>query len=68
MMAVRRKRRRMVMMVVMMMMIAVFFETGSHSVDQAGLKLIEIYLPLPPSVGIKSKLQHAGSHGQLYLA
>jgi hypothetical protein len=26
---------------------------GTHSVNQAGLKLTKIHLPLPPSVGIK---------------
>jgi hypothetical protein len=33
---------------------------GTHSVDQAGLKLTEILLPLPPeSTGIKGKCHHA---------
>ena len=32
----------------------------THYVDQVGLELIEIRLPLPPSAGIKDVLHHMG--------
>jgi hypothetical protein len=31
---------------------------GTQSVDQVGLKLIELHLPLPPSAGIKGVCHH----------
>lgn len=31
-----------------------WIETGAYCIDKAGLELIEFYLPLPPSTGIRS--------------
>jgi hypothetical protein len=39
---------------------------GTHSVDQAGLELTEMHLPLPPSAGIKGVHYNYPAHQEIF--